>query len=794
MIAANRRFGLTVVTRWLAMPLALVAFAGVAAAAPQSSDQQRCLNHLTKTGADVVKHQGKSNWKCVHNATRGQTDKLGDPGETLTAQACLTNDVGGQGRQEAAAHGRPGARSLSGRRRSRLRLRRRGGDQRRGERRGAADRRGDLRRRSRCRDRRFRRRSPTARNARKKSSRGPIASSTTCGASTRGGVQDALKGRNRRAGAAPDLPAHSSDNLQGEILAQSFDDPKGKIQDEVDRLASKAQARCAAATTPIAQMFPGAVLRRRERSPPSSTASTGSRADTSIRASTGIYAMSVACDLDRRRRARRKLRVAGAAAPSARSHGVRTRRRTRIGRIQALGLNGYIDEQLDSGGDRRQRRRRRPRQHLSEPGAERRRGARLLPARTAAGPARGMEGGIKNDVWKQMEESEIYRAVASRRQLEAVLVDFWFNHYNVTGSDGTAEVEHARRTCAIRSAPGCSATSTRASCAWRAGRRCSTTSISARTRSGFRPARDTTRTSRASCSSCTPWASPAPYTEDDVKEVARALTGWREEWNNEANFEPGYPGFRYQNNRHDYLGPKTVLGQVIDSPADGEQEGFDAIALAATPPEHGDASSAASWCGVSSHEEPPFALVDALRGDVHRRPGRRRPARAGRRGDPEVEGVPALPGVPPQQGEAAGRPDAEPAARDRRRSGPGRRRLSGRSADARRSGRAHPQRRSADRLSGRSRSSGPARAGSCSASTCSRRRRRPMPRAGAFRVRRRTPTSSTTSSPCSFRSPACRRRRAPLRSPTSTRCRATDAQKVEQAGAFLLSSREFLTH
>ena len=35
-----------------------------------------------------------------------------------------------------------------------------------------------------------------------------------------------------------------------------------------------------------------------------------------------------------------------------------------------------------------------------------------------------------------MEESEIYRAVASRRQLEAVLVDFWFNHFNVTGSVG----------------------------------------------------------------------------------------------------------------------------------------------------------------------------------------------------------------------------------------------------------------------------------------------------------------------------------------------------------------------
>src|SRR5512134_3781899 len=73
----------------------------------------------------------------------------------------------------------------------------------------------------------------------------------------RGGVQDGLKGRNRLAGAGPDPAAHSSDNLQGEILSQTLDDVKGKIQDEVDRLLDKAQTRCAGATTPLAQMFPG---------------------------------------------------------------------------------------------------------------------------------------------------------------------------------------------------------------------------------------------------------------------------------------------------------------------------------------------------------------------------------------------------------------------------------------------------------------------------------------------------------------------------------------------------------
>ena len=76
--------------------IALLTLAGVSLAVPQTADQQRCLNDLTKGGANVVKHQGKASWKCVRYASRGKTDKLGDPGETLTAHACLTNAVGGK--------------------------------------------------------------------------------------------------------------------------------------------------------------------------------------------------------------------------------------------------------------------------------------------------------------------------------------------------------------------------------------------------------------------------------------------------------------------------------------------------------------------------------------------------------------------------------------------------------------------------------------------------------------------------------------------------------------------------
>ena len=41
-------------------------------------------------------------------------------------------------------------------------------------------------------------------------------------------VQNGLKGKSRRAGAASDLPAHNAGNLVGEVLAQSMDDLQGQ--------------------------------------------------------------------------------------------------------------------------------------------------------------------------------------------------------------------------------------------------------------------------------------------------------------------------------------------------------------------------------------------------------------------------------------------------------------------------------------------------------------------------------------------------------------------------------------
>jgi hypothetical protein len=47
------------------------------------------------------------------------------------------------------------------------------------------------------------------------------------------------------------------------------------------------------------------------------------------------------------------------------------------------------------------------------------------------------------------------------------------------------------------------------------------------------------------------------YTENDIREMARALTGWRNDWSAEL----GAHNFRFDSNRHDY-GSKTIFGRT----------------------------------------------------------------------------------------------------------------------------------------------------------------------------------------------------------------------------------------
>ena len=263
--------------------LAVTTFAGPALAAPQSSDQQSCLNHLTKAGADVVKQQGKANWTCLRNAAHGKIDKLGDPGETLTAQACLTNDVGGKvaqkqqrtvdrDAQHCQGEGAPGfayagaaainaAASAAPREIVAAVF-------------GAnldaalvdADVDGD------------------GAKCQQEVLHGANRIVDTCGASRARACRTGSRARTAAPAPRPICPRIPATTCRARVLAQSLDDLQGKIQEEVDRLASKAQSRCAdrdhAARRALSRR-----LRRRQRSARSSTASPASRAATSTRAS-----------------------------------------------------------------------------------------------------------------------------------------------------------------------------------------------------------------------------------------------------------------------------------------------------------------------------------------------------------------------------------------------------------------------------------------------------------------------------------------------------------------------------
>src|SRR5215468_1840568 len=64
--------------------------------AGQSKDQQACVNDMNKFGERVAKSQDGASLDCIKNAGRGIVFRLGIPPQAQTAQACLTNDVGGK--------------------------------------------------------------------------------------------------------------------------------------------------------------------------------------------------------------------------------------------------------------------------------------------------------------------------------------------------------------------------------------------------------------------------------------------------------------------------------------------------------------------------------------------------------------------------------------------------------------------------------------------------------------------------------------------------------------------------
>ena len=184
-------------------------------------------------------------------------------------------------------------------------------------------------------------------------------------------------------------------------------------------------------------------------------------------------------------------------------------------------------------------------------------------------------GGPAQVVARDLQEGKILRAVYSSRQLEEVLTDFWFNHFNVfldKGADHYLTTEYERE------------------------------AIRPHVLGKFRDLLEATAKSPAMLFYLDNWesvgaATPAAmvgrgpnaqrrglnenygrellelhtlgvdggYTQKDVTEVARCFTGWTID-------RPQQGGsFRFAERQHD-LGPKVVLGVTIP-PAGGQKDG-----------------------------------------------------------------------------------------------------------------------------------------------------------------------------------------------------------------------------
>jgi uncharacterized protein (DUF1800 family) len=208
-------------------------------------------------------------------------------------------------------------------------------------------------------------------------------------------------------------------------------------------------------------------------------------------------------------------------------------------------------------------------------------------------------------VFAELAEAKLVRAVYSERQLEEVLVDFWFNHFNVFARKGQTEIyvgEYEREAirphvlASFRELLGATAKSPAMLVYldnWMSADPNAVAGVNPR------PRRPSTRPSSRASAVGAP--NPAPrrmmrglnenyarellelhtlgvdggYTQQDVVEVARAFTGW-------TIGRPTDPGFRFVPVMHD-RGEKKILGHTI-RPGGGIEDGEKVLDLVAEHP------------------------------------------------------------------------------------------------------------------------------------------------------------------------------------------------------------------
>lgn len=351
------------------------------------------------------------------------------------------------------------------------------------------------------------------------------------------GQEERAEGAGRLTGTGP---VASAADLQAELVATVQADAKGKIAKAAVKLHDKAAQRCTGVLTPLGQMFPGGC------SGSAAPADLGACAEGVARGRfyqslAAADALSIDCDLA----------DDGAANLSCESAELREHVLNRSGygpdawtraRIQTLGVAGYIQEQLTP-------------QTIDDS---------ALEAELAQFPSLTMtfqRANYANNpvppqlglavIARELKQAKVIRAAMSHRQLAEVLVDFWQNHFNVAAGSSQRTKYDISPYDRIALRPNVLGNFEDLLVADAKSPAMGDYLDNRRNRVGGineNYAREVMELHTLSVN--------GPYTEADVPELGRCLTGWEEDYANAVD------GFEFRAVFHDQ-GAKTVLGVAI---------------------------------------------------------------------------------------------------------------------------------------------------------------------------------------------------------------------------------------
>ncbi|HEX8612476.1 MAG TPA: DUF1800 domain-containing protein [Telluria sp.] len=210
---------------------------------------------------------------------------------------------------------------------------------------------------------------------------------------------------------------------------------------------------------------------------------------------------------------------------------------------------------------------------------------------------------------RESAEARLLRAIQSPRQLEEVMVDFWFNHFNVAASKGNVQalVASYERDAirpyvfgSFRQLLG--ATAKHPAMLYYLDNYLSSGPAPAKARGRARGLNENYARELMELHTL---GVDGGYSQRDVTELARMLTGWTYDQRALIGEDQG---FRFDSKRHDQ-GAKTWLGRAV--PADGQQEGEMALDVLAVHPATARHLSY-KLAQYFVRDEPPPALVERL--------------------------------------------------------------------------------------------------------------------------------------------------------------------------------------